>query len=469
MGFMGHPYLETPNLDQMARNGIHFENAFVTTSLCSPSRASILTGLYAHNHGVVDNYNPVDPNLIYFPQYLQKGGYETAFIGKWHMGNDDAPQRGFDYWLAFKGQGSYWPDGRGTSRKVPQSDLSGYNVNGRKIPQKGYITDELTDFTINWISSRRSNKPFFLYLSHKAVHADFVAHDRHLGRYQGKTFPYPKSYYDTPENYKDKPLWLKNQRNSRHGVDYAYNLEKFDLQEYHRRYCESLLAVDESVGRINQYLKDAGLFESTLVVYMGDNGFQFGEHGLIDKRVAYEHSIKVPLLMQCPELFKPGSVISSVVANIDIAPTLLAVGGIHTPAHMNGANFLPLAMGKSIPWRTGLLYEYFWEWNYPHTPTMHAIRGDRYKYIRYHGLWDVNELYDLHKDPDELTNLIFSPAHQAIIQRMNDQLWDELRKSGGDTLALKRDRGNTFPARLRGKASQGEFPSEYFKPLPPVK
>lgn len=459
--YMGHPYLETPHLDKMAANGLHFDNAYVTTSLCSPSRASILTGLYAHNHRVVDNYNPVDPGLVYFPRYLQSGGYETAFVGKWHMGNDDTPQKGFDYWLAFKGQGTYWPDGRGTSRKVPQNDFGGYNVNGRKIPQKGYITDELTDFAINWMSTRRSKKPFFLYLSHKAVHADFVAHDRHKGRYDGKTFPFPKSYANTEENYRNKPIWLKNQRNSRHGVDYAYNLRDFDLQEYHRRYCETLLAIDESMGRLFDYLRESGQLESTLVIFMGDNGFQFGEHGLIDKRVAYEHSIRVPLLMHCPEIFDGGTKVNEVVANIDIGPTILGAAGLSTPKHMDGANFFPIVQGKNIPWRKGLLYEYFWEWNYPHTPTMHAIRNQRYKYIRYHGLWDINELYDMEADPEEMNNLIFSEDHQGVIKEMNDLLWAEVNRTGGDSLALKRDRGNTFPLRLRDKAAPGAFPEAW--------
>lgn len=462
--YMGHPYLETPRLDQMAANGVHFENAYVTTSLCSPSRASILTGLYAHNHRVVDNYNPVDPGLTFFPRYLQAGGYETAFIGKWHMGNEDRPQKGFDYWISFQGQGTYWPDGHGTARAVPQNSLSGYNINGKQVQQKGYITDELTDFALDWMTQRKSKKPFFLYLSHKAVHADFVAHERHKGRYTGKTFPEPKSYADTPENYHNRPLWLKNQRNSRHGVDYAYNLPDFDLQEYHRRYCETLLAMDESMGRIFDHLKASGELDSTLVVYMGDNGFLFGEHGLIDKRVAYEHSIKVPLIMHCPDILKAGMRFSKVVANIDIGPTLLGAAGLGTPKHMDGANFFPLLLGREQPWRNALLYEYFWEWNYPHTPTMHAMVGERYKYIRYHGLWDVNELYDLEKDPDELRNLIFDSEHQDLVTRMNDQLWKELEATGGDSLALKRDRGSNFPLRLPGKSKEGRFPAEWFKP-----
>ena len=284
---MGHPYLQTPHLDRLARGGVHCRNAFVTTSLCSPSRASILTGLYAHAHGVVDNYNPVRTDLVFFPQLLQRAGYETAFFGKWHMGETDSPQRGFDHWVAFKGQGNYWADGQGTTRVVPQSSSEGYNVNGQRIPQRGYITDELTDFTLDWLKARKSGKPFFAYLSHKAVHSDFVAADRHQGRYAGKTFVPPKTFADTPENYLNKPMWVRNQRNSRHGVDFGYNLPDFDLQTHHRRYCETLLAVDDSVGRLTQWLAERKLLDSTLVVYMGDNGFHFGEHGLIDKRTAY--------------------------------------------------------------------------------------------------------------------------------------------------------------------------------------
>ena len=185
MGCVGHPFLETPHLDAMAKGGAHFTNAFVPTSLCSPSRASILTGKYAHNHGVVDNYNPLPKGLVYFPQYLQANGYNTAFIGKWHMGgNIDHRQPGFDHWVSFKGQGTYWADGRGTSRKVPQNSYDGFNINGKRVPQKGYITDELTEYSLDWLKEREDKRPFFLMISHKAVHADFVAADRHLGRYK---------------------------------------------------------------------------------------------------------------------------------------------------------------------------------------------------------------------------------------------------------------------------------------------
>ena len=464
MGFVGHPFLETPHLDAMAKGGAHFTNAFVTTSLCSPSRASILTGKYAHNHGVVDNYNPLPKGLVYFPQYLQANGYNTAFIGKWHMGgNIDHRQPGFDHWVSFKGQGTYWADGRGTSRKVPQNSYDGFNVNGKRVPQEGYITDELTKYSLDWLKKREDKRPFFLMISHKAVHADFVAADRHLGRYKDKRMPLPKTFPDTKANYADKPMWLKNQRNSRHGVDFAYNLPDFDLNNYYLRYCETLLAVDDHVGSVMGHLKKSGELDRTLVVYMGDNGFQFGEHGLIDKRTAYEHSMRVPLLMHCPEAIRAGSTMKKVVANIDIGPTLIEAAGLRPPkGQFDGSSFWPIAMGRDVPWRDYVLYEYFWERNYPHTPTIHAVRGERYKYIRYHGLWDVNELYDLESDPDETKNLIFSKAHAPVVERLNKRLFELLKESSGLSLRLAPDRGPTFPLRHPERSRPADFPREYY-------
>jgi N-acetylglucosamine-6-sulfatase len=465
-GFMGHPYVETPNLDRMSRDGVVFENAFVTTSLCSPSRASILTGCYAHRHGVIDNYTSVPPRLTYFPELLQKAGYRTAFIGKWHMGETDTPQRGFDRWVSFKGQGTYWADGRGTNRVVPQTSNEGFNVDGRRVPQRGYITDELTDYALDWLAQPRSGAPFFLYLAHKAVHSDFVPADRHRGRYAEKTIPLPATYANTPENYAGKPLWLKNQRNSRHGVDYAFNLPAFDLQAYHRRYCETLLAVDESLGRIFRYLEEQGTLRSTLVVYMGDNGYQFGEHGLIDKRTAYEPSMRIPLLAHWPEVLPAGARIKPMVANIDIAPTLLAAAGAAALDGIDGRNALPLARGENVRWRDALVYEYFWEWNYPYTPTLHAIRTEQYKYIRPYGLWDLSELYDLASDPGEATNLAARPEHQATARALDERLFSLLEQSEGLEMPLRRGRDVAYPARRRDGAEQAIFPDAFFKPPP---
>ncbi|MCM8526880.1 MAG: sulfatase-like hydrolase/transferase, partial [Lentisphaeraceae bacterium] len=255
MGFMNHPFMKSPGFDRLAKEGVFMKNAFVTTSLCSPSRASILTGLYAHDHRVVDNYHEVRKDLKFFPQYLQKVGYETAFIGKWHMGDENDPQRGFDHWAAFRGQGTYYPDGHGTSRIVPQNNYDGYNINGKKVPQKDYITDELTDMSLDWIDNRKQKeKPFFLYVSHKGVHSDFVPRDRDRDTYKNAKWTPPASYLDTPENRKGKPMWLINQRNSRHGSDYGYNLENFDLTYYYKRYCQALIPIDDAVTRMLDHL-----------------------------------------------------------------------------------------------------------------------------------------------------------------------------------------------------------------------
>ena len=461
MGFMAHPFLETPHMDSLAKNGVHFPNAFVTTALCSPSRASILTGLYAHRHRVVDNNNPVRQDLVFFPQHLQKAGYKTGYFGKWHMGgDDDSPQRGFDRWVSFRGQGEYWPDRRGTPAAIAPSKRPGMklNVDGKIVPQEGYITDELTDYAVEWLKSVPKEQPFFCYLSHKAVHAEFVPAERHAGRYADKSLPIPKSRIE----HTNAPLWVQNQRNSWHGVDFPYHSD-LDIEQYYRRYCETLLAVDDSIGRVLETLRERGQLEDTLVVYMGDNGFGFGEHGLIDKRTAYEWSMRVPLIAQCPAALKGGTVVKQVVANIDIAPTLLEAAGMRVPEGYDGQSFWKLARGEDFPWRSELLYEYFWERNFPHTPTLHALRGDRYKYVHVHGVWDLDELYDLQVDPGETNNLIFSPQHQRIGKEMNEKLFGILRETDGMAITLQPDRGRSMNLRRAGGSDAAEFPPELIR------
>jgi N-acetylglucosamine-6-sulfatase len=447
MGFLkAQEFIKTPNMDRMAHEGAHMQNAFVTTSLCSPSRASILTGLYAHKHKVVDNNNPVSKEIVFYPQYLQQAGYQTAMIGKWHMGGDyDDPQRGFDYWVSFKGQGTYQP--------TP----NGLNVNGRHVPQRGYITDELTDYALDFLKSRNKKKPFMLYLSHKGVHAEFMPAKRDKGMAEKYKFVPPANM--EASLHKDAPMWLKNQRNSWHGVEFPYH-SSLDIGEYYKRYAETLHSVDESIGKVMAYLQEQGLLESTLIVYMGDNGFQFGEHGLIDKRVAYEASMRVPMLAYCPELIKPGTVIKEVVANIDIASAFLEAAGLKAPSYIDGRSFLPLLEGKKQEsWRTGLLYEYYWERNFPQTPTMHALRGDRYKYIHYNGIWDTDELYDLQSDPLELNNLIRSTGHLSIVKQMNKQLFDIMGNTGGMYIPLFPDAGGKNDLRYEYGSGAAEFPS----------
>lgn len=450
MGFLkGQKFLQTPNMDSIAKNGVYLPNAFVTTSLCSPSRASILTGQYAHRHRVVDNDSPLPPGLTFFPQYLQKAGYETAFIGKWHMGGgSDDPRPGFDYWVSFLNQGHY----------LPHKD--GLNVNGKKVPQKGYITDELNGYALDWLKERKDKKPFMLYLSHKAVHAEFIPAERHKGKYADETFVEPKT--QNPENVSGAPRWVRDQRNSWHGVDFPYHWEQgeLDIGDYYKRYAETLLAVDEGIGQIIETLKKKGLYENTLIAVMGDNGFAFGEHGLIDKRTAYEESMRVPLVMQLPDLFKPETKVEQVVANIDIAPTFLELAGLETPKNMDGKSYLPLLEEKKIPWRDQIFYEYYWEYAFPQTPTVFALRGGQYKYINYYGLWDINELYDIKADPLESKNLIYSPEHRKVVDQMRERLFETMEETGGMYIPLKPNRWGQQNKRRKGKEDAAGFPPE---------
>lgn len=388
---LGHPFLKTPRFDALAENGILCENAFVTTSLCAPSRASILTGQYTHRHEVIGNGPALKPGTATFPQELQKGGYETAFIGKWHMGrtNDD-PRPGFDHWVSFRGQGTYFNPT--------------LNIDGERVKRKGYISDLLTDCAVEFIG-RAHDKPFCLYLSHKAVHADFAPAPRHKGVYAGRTYPHPASMADTEENYRGKPDWVRAQRNSWHGVDGMYN-NSTDFDTFVKPYAETVLGLDDSVGRVVDVLRDEGILESTLLIYASDNGFLFGEHGLIDKRTMYEPSIRIPLIVHCPELFPGGQRRKELMLNIDFAPTILETAGVPIPDSIQGRSFLGLLQGKTAEWRKDFLYEYFWEAAYPQTPTVLGVRGERYKLITYHGVWDKYEMYDLVEDPGEMNNLL---------------------------------------------------------------
>lgn len=441
MGFMNKvPGLETPGLDRMAAEGVHMKNAFVTTSLCSPSRASILTGQYAHTHTVVDNSAPLPANLTFFPQYLQQKGYKTAFMGKWHMGNSgDNPQPGFDEWVSFEGQGKYFDNT--------------LNVNGKREPTGAdtYITDELTSRAVNWMNTVK-RKPFCLYLSHKGVHAEFMPAKRHQGKYKNLPIISPQSMYLTatdssksygtitapasPVNYQDIPKWVRAQRYSWHGVDHMYD-GQIPFDEFYQLYLETLLAIDESVQQVLKWVEDNGLKENTMVVYMGDNGFLFGEHGLIDKRNAYEESMRVPLLVWAPGMAKPATSISQMILNIDLAPTFLELAGIAKPAQMQGESFVPLLKNEKITWRNRIFYEYYWEQAFPQTPTTFAVRTDKYKYIYYNGIWDIGELYDLENDPYEMNNLIRNKALDQIGIQLKKDLFGWLQQTGGLQIPLK--------------------------------
>jgi len=456
MGFLT-PGLKTPNIDFLAKNGVYFPNAVVTSALCSPSRATILTGQTARNHGIIDNNDSSEKGLVFFPQYLRAAGYQTAFVGKWHMGQAaDAPRPGFDHWVSFRGQGNYFPVAG-----------QGLNVNGQPVEQKGYITDELADFALDWLErGRDKSKPFFLYLSHKAVHSDATPPPRYATQYADLDIRLPASMANTEENNRGKPMWVRNQRNSWHGADFPYHTDR-SLQDYVRDYYRTLSPVDESVGRILKSLRKQGLEKNTLIVFYSDNGFLFGDHGLIDKRNAYEPSVRVPMVAYAPGLLPKGVVNPVRVRNLDLAPTFLDVAHVAAPPQFEGKSILPVASGKVAPdaWKEDdFVYEYYWEWTFPHTPTTFAIEHGRVKYIQYHGVWDLEELYDLERDPGEMRNLIDDPAFRETKIDLRRRLYAALANRDGKHVVPYTERTSTGVVfRNEDGAEAAPFPPEWLK------
>lgn len=466
MGFLTKG-LKTPNIDFLAKNGVYFPNAVVTSSLCSPSRATILTGQTARNHGVIDNNNSSEEGLIFFPQYLQKAGYQTGFFGKWHMGSDtDAPRAGFDRWVSFKGQGTYFPTEQFSPAQIAAGQRQTLNVDGTAVKRTGYITDELTDYAMDWLErGRDKSKPFFLYLSHKAVHSDAKPPERYKNQYADLDIKLPASMANTPENNRGKPVWVQNQRNSWHGADFPYHTDR-DLREQVRDIYRTLTPVDDSLGRIMAYLRRNKLEKDTMIVFYSDNGFMFGDHGLIDKRNAYEPSVRVPMVVYAPGLTPKGVRNEAVVRNLDLAPTFLDLANIAEPAQMEGKSFLPMMTGQvaAKDWQPGdFVYEYYWEWTFPQTPTTFAIERNRMKYIQYHGVWDIEELYDLSKDPNEMVNLIDDPAQRETRQDLRRRLFAALSNRKGEHVVPYTER--TSPGlilRKQGGTRAADFPAGWY-------
>jgi N-acetylglucosamine-6-sulfatase len=386
---------------------------------------------------------------------LQQAGYATAFVGKWHMGgSSDAVRPGFDHWVSFPGQGSYAP-----------ADHQ-LNVDGERVPRKKYMTDELTDYAVNWLRHRSAEQPFLLYLSHKGVHGLYDPAPRHVDRYQHKTINLPAAVKAPFPADSGKPMWVQDQRNSWHGVEFPYHGRSGQsLAEMYRHYCEMILSVDESVGRVMQALNDRGLREHTLVLFTSDGGHLWGEQGLIDKRCAYEPSIRIPMLAHCPALVQPKTRCDALVANIDVAPTFLELAGLNVPDWIDGNSFAKLLTSPSATasWRRQLLYEYYWEPQFPQTPTLFCLREERYKLIQYHGIWDLDELYDLKNDPGETSNLILDPEYASVVTRMRRDLYQELQATNGLVIPLGFKRNLGSNGRRASGSERAEFPSSFLR------
>jgi arylsulfatase A-like enzyme len=441
LGCAGHPSLRTPHLDRLASEGIHFRNAFCTTSLCSPSRASILSGLYAHAHGVKNNFTEYPEALESFPRRLQEAGYETAYIGKWHMGEgNDAPRPGFDWFVTHKGQGKYFD--------------TEFAIQGERRVLPGYYTNVVTDLALDWVRKPRT-KPFLLMLGHKASHSFYVPEPKYANTFDAVDVRYPESAFDLA----GKPQWVRDRLTTWHGIYGPLFEFRKDFPDTRpegvaafasmvRSYWSTILSVDDSVGRIRAALEELGVLDDTIIIFLSDNGILEGEHGMVDKRTMHEPSIRIPLIVRYPRRVPPAAArkVDEMVLTLDIAPTILDLCGSQPITKTHGRSFAPLLDRKTVDWRKSWYYEYDYEKQFPYTPNVRGVRTDRWKYVRYpHGDGGPDrhraELYDLAADPDERQNLIDEPEQAATITELQAELARLIRESGVEKDSMPIDEG----------------------------
>jgi arylsulfatase A-like enzyme len=425
---------ETPNLDRLAREGMLFRNAFVTNSICTPSRASILTGTYSHKNGV-PVFNRFDGSQPTVAKLLQVAGYHTGMIGKWHLGSDPT---GFDSWEILPGQGVY-------------NDPLLYTVSGEKTYTGRYVTDVITDLAIDFLRSRPKDRPFFLMCHHKAPHREWTPDEKHRLMFERRVIPEPPTLWDdyatrtdalhenrqrvaddlTRRDLKlvpppgldatDREAWLSVKPAAvTRSVDGKTTrlagpaLARWKYQRYMQDYLACVQSIDDNVGRLLDFLKESGLERDTIVVYTSDQGFFLGDHGLYDKRFMYEESLRMPLLVRWPAVVRPGSRSEAIALNVDFAPTFLEAAGIAPPATMQGRSLLPLLRGEAPPgWRTAMYYRYYHDPGHHNTRAHYGVRTVTHKLIYF---WKKNqwELFDLRSDPAELRNLYGQPGQETV-------------------------------------------------------
>ena len=436
---MGHPHLQTPNIDRLASEGLLFENMFCTTSLCSPSRASILSGLYAHTHGVTNNFTDYPEKLDSFAGRLQGAGYSTAYIGKWHMGEqNDNPRPGFDHFVTHKGQGKYFD--------------TEFNFNGndrRVVP--GYYTTVVTDMAEQWLDTLGSDKPWMLMLGHKAPHSFYFPEPKYEHAFDQVEVNYPHTAFHLD----GKPDWVQSRLSTWHGIygpifDWRKEYPDTsaagvkDFARMVRAYWGTILSVDDSVGRLVETLRRRGELDDTLIIFMGDNGLLEGEHGMVDKRTMHEASIRIPMVMRFPKLTPTGPRrVTEQVLTLDLAPTIVEAAGADAMDNVQGRSMVKLLTTGDPEWRTSWFYHYNYEKQFPYTPNVRGIRTDRWKLVRYpHGDGTADrhkaELYDLLADPMETNNLIDSPAQQQRVEQLTAELATLMQAAGiqKDTMPL---------------------------------
>lgn len=432
---------KTPQIDRIASGGMRFNNCFCTNSICTPSRAAILTGQYSHKNGVYTLDDSLDPKRDNVAKELQQAGYQTAMIGKWHLKTDPS---GFDYWNILPGQGAYY-------------NPVFITKNGRK-KYDGYCTDLIADFSLDWLKQRASNKPFFLMCHHKAPHRPWQPAPKYAKLFEGETIGEPDNLFD---HYEGKPrsvaaVQMKIGENSTKAdlkTDKPAGLEgdalrRWAYQYFIKDYLRCVRSIDDNVGRMLDYLDAEGLAKDTVVIYTSDQGFFLGDHGFFDKRLMYEESLRMPFLMRYPGVIRPGSVNDDIVLNVDFAPTFLDFAGARAPAEMQGRSFRANAAGHTAAdWRTSMYYRY-WMHNDPdhHVPAHYGIRTKDYKLIYYYGKplgmkgafepatapeW---EFYDLREDIREMKNRYGDPAYREIVEKLKTEL-KRLQSEIGDAAA----------------------------------
>ncbi len=470
----GSSLIQTPNIDRLADEGILFTSSFVTNSICAPSRAVHLTGTYSHRNGLRDNRDQFDGSQTTFPALLQKAGYETALIGKWHLKTEPV---GFDHWRVLTGQGRYY-------RPV-------FSENGTEVEHAGYVTDLITDFALEFLENRDTKKPFCLLYHHKAPHRNWMPSTRHLDLFADKDLPLPPTFHDDYKgrlaareadmriedmylsmdmklhrqsyeqetgsggnpDFDPEPSWSASYeamtRQEKAAWDAHYDpinrafadeppggadRTEWMYQRYIRDYLRCVASIDENLGRVLDRLDEHGLSDSTIVIYTSDQGFYLGEHGWYDKRFMYEESMRTPLIIRYPDGIAAGQVADALVVNLDTAPTLLDYAGLPAPPEMQGRSLRPLTTGPPPDdWRRGVYYHYY---EYPHgwhrVRPHYGIRTDRYKLIHFYGELDAWELFDLENDPHELNNLFGSDEYSEIARRLLEQLRSLQRKYGDE-------------------------------------
>lgn len=432
VGAYGSKHVKTPNIDRLASEGVLFKNTFCTTSLCSPSRGSILSGLYAHAHGVTDNFTEYPASLRSFPSVLHDAGYATAYFGKYHMGEDnDDPRPGYDTFVTHKGQGKYFD--------------TEWNLNGKErkvIP--GYYTTVVTDLALDWMKQQSADKPWCACIGHKAPHSFYTPEPKYEHAFDDVRVPYP----DTAFHLDDKPKWITQRLNTWHGIygplfDWR---KKFpddrpeavkDFENMVHGYWGTILSVDDSVARVRKWLEETNQLQNTIIVFMGDNGLLEGEHGMVDKRTAHEGSLRIPLIVRAPQLTKEPKVIEKQILTVDLAPSLLELCGAPALENIHGKSFVKLVQSGDPDWRSGWFYHYNYEKQFPYTPNVRAIRTDDWKYIHYpHGDGSPDkhmaELYDIKSDPGETTNLISKTELAGKVKKLQAQLAELMLATGLD-------------------------------------